>query len=74
MAAAQAAVAAGTARANILLEMLGERDEEVDNLQAEISEVKETYRIQLEALMARQLGSMAPGAPSSSGGTDAVPA
>ena len=53
LAAAQAAVAAGQAKANLLLEMMGERDEEVEDLRGELEEVRETYRFQLEGLMQR---------------------
>ena len=33
--------------------MMGERDEEVEDLRGELEEVRETYKIQLEGLMQR---------------------
>jgi len=42
------------AEREVLLQMVGERDEEVEGLRADLEEVRHSYRAQLEALMGGQ--------------------
>ena len=51
LASTRAQLASLTSEHGLLLELLGERDEELEELRGELEEVKETFRIQLEALM-----------------------
>lgn len=51
LAASQARVAELQAQSDLLLELLGEREEELEALRAEFDDVRETFRIQVDALM-----------------------
>lgn len=50
---AKAERATVAAKNELLLEMLGEREEEIEALRGDLDEVREMYRIQLEALMSK---------------------
>lgn len=76
LAAAQTRCADLQSQCDLLLEMLGEKEEELDAVRAEFEEVRETYKIQLDTLLIAQAvaggGGSGSGHQQGSGGSEAT--